>query len=113
MDVWLSIEVDTGNGPKEIDVWYSYISDNLIKMAHLANLYQTIFEPKWSKAKSQIKPLEAGLNQLLMPEMKDEYMKLEGRHSFGTHRDFVRFAKEYLEKCKDHPKCKVNIGDMK
>jgi len=59
MDVWLSIEVDTGKGEKEIDVWYNAITDNLIKMAQLANLYEVIWKPKFKKARSQIKSLKA------------------------------------------------------
>ena len=112
MDVWLSIEVDTGNGPKEIDVWYDCITDNLAKMAKLANLYQTIWEPKWSKAKSQISPLEKGIEQLKNKDGLDMYKALESRHLWGTYDTLLRFSEKYLRACKEHPKCKVNVGEI-
>jgi len=109
MDIFLTINVDTGNGEKPIDVWYDSVTDNLMKMAKLANLYTVIYEPKFKKARSQIAPLKAGLEQLQMKDGYDSYKKLESRHLWGSYDALLLFTKKYLKACEDNPKCDVNV----
>ena len=90
-------------------VYGANITHNLGQMADEAGIYWLLWHPDRvgiTKASQLIKPLEKGVQLLEAdPERFDVF---NARNGWGKREDLVRFVREYLEACREHPEAIVN-----
>jgi len=102
LDVWLVEVLPT-------EVYSANITHNLNRMADEAGIYEHLWHPEMvglAKAGELITPLERGLRLLESePERFDQFNAPNG---WGKREDLVRFVREYLEACREHPEAIVN-----
>ena len=91
------------------EVYSANITHNLAQMAKEAGFYLHLWHPDLlgiTKASELIEPLEKGLQLLKAdPQRFDQFNAPNG---WGKREDLVRFVREYLEACREHPEAIVN-----
>ena len=108
LDVYL--EVDTG-GEENVIVYSRNITHNLGEMAGEAGIYKCLWRPDEigiKTASELIKLLEGGLNTL---KADPRYFKtFNPENGWGTYEGLVEFVEDYLNNCKQNPKCVVSVS---
>lgn len=96
---------------KKTIIYNANITHNLVEMAIEAWIYLELWYPDdigLEKAKELIKPLEEGIETL---ESDPEYYKqFNPTNGCGSYESLLKFTKEYLQACKDHPEATIEIS---
>lgn len=105
----MSLDV-TLTATREVGVFNTNITHNLIPMAHASGLYVCCWCPEELGIKTAgqlIEPLTEGLKRLKAnPELFQQYNPENGWGSYGR---FVLWVERYLEACKENPDAKVKV----
>lgn len=86
------------------------ITHNLADMAKAAGVYQYLWRPEEvgvERAAQLIGPLAERLDDLRAHP--DQYRALNPSNGWGDYEGLVRFVKEYLAACREHPTAHVRI----
>jgi hypothetical protein len=112
LDVYLTIEVDTGGDePTIIKLYDANITHNLGKMATKAGIYEHLWRPEEigiTKAGELIEPLEKGLAD--MKTRPEYYKQFNAKNGWGLYEHFVPWIERYLEAAKLHPKADIGVS---
>lgn len=87
------------------------ITHNLGKMADAAGIYKHLWQPEEigiTQARQLIEPLTEGLSRL---ESNPETFKAHNPpNGWGDYNGLVRFVREYLAACREHPEAEVSAS---
>lgn len=103
LDVYLTL-------PDGEEVYSGNITHNLTEMADAAGIYKHLWRPEElniTKASELIEPLTKGLSKLFF--QPEAYMKYNPPNGWGSYEGLVKFVREYLDECKDHPDAQVSV----
>jgi hypothetical protein len=109
MSLDVSLRVTAGT-VKEIECYRANITHNLGKMAQACDLYLAMWRPEEIGcvfARDIIDLLRQGIEKLISDP--DEYKKLNPKNGWGDYEGLLKFAREYLQACRDYPEAKIYI----
>lgn len=87
-------------------VYHDNITHNLRWMAEEAGLWRPE-EAGWTKARDLIGVLRRGLRMLLADP--ERFKKLNPENGWGDYDGLVKFVREYLDACTEHPDADVEV----
>ena len=92
------------------DIYDANITHNLNRMATEAGIYQHLWRPDEigiKKAKDLIIPLEDGL--VLLKSDPERFEAFNPPNGWGDYDGLVRFVRNYLTACRQHPNAEVSV----
>jgi hypothetical protein len=107
LDIYLTIEVDTGNKPYVVRLFDENITHNLAPMWSEAGVYDALYNSKGKKASEIIDVLHQGL--IDMENYPDKYKKMNPDNGWGDYDQALIFLRFLCESCKDYPNSIVNV----
>lgn len=90
------------------ELYTANITHNLTKMARAVGVYLPLWHPGdigITKASQLVGTLEAGLN--VMQSDRERIEQFNPPNGWGDYDGFLRFVREYLGACKEHPEATV------
>jgi len=93
------------------DVFDYNVTHNLGSMADEAGIYKYLWRPdeiEITKAEQLIEPLTAGL--ALLESDPERFKKFNPENGCGSYEGLVKFARSYLEACKENPDAEVRVS---
>ena len=116
LDIWMSMEVDTGGPePYYLELFSANITSNLWEMASAAGIYNALWQPygltedgSFLTAGELIPLLENGLK--LLKQDPSYYRQFDSPNGWGLYDNFVPFVEKVLDACKQHPKATVKTS---
>jgi hypothetical protein len=111
LDVYLKIDVDTGNEPYEAELFWANITHNMGPMAEEAGIYKALWRPEeigCEFASDIIELLDNGLDRL--KKNRNHMEKFNPKNNWGSWEALVNFTEEYLQACKEYPNAKIYVS---
>jgi hypothetical protein len=90
------------------DVFEGNITGNLCAMWIKAGIYEVLYDSKGKKAKEIINPLKLAVKD--MEEKPKEYKLLNPKNGWGDYDGALKWIKELLESCIEHPESIINVN---
>jgi hypothetical protein len=88
------------------DVFEGNITGNLCPMWTKAGIYEALYESKGKRAKEIIQVIESGIKD--METKPEEYKVLNPKNGWGDYDGALRWIKNLLEACIEHPEAIIN-----
>lgn len=109
LDIWLTIEVDTGGAALHgLQLYQANITHNIVPMWKEAGVYGALYDSEGKRAGKIINVLEAGVTD--MKENPDKYIALNPPNGWGSYSGALSWLKRLLAECKKHPKSRIEIS---
>lgn len=111
LDVYLNLEVDTGNGKETFLVFSANYTHNCNTMADAAGIYNAVWRPDEigiNTAGELIPLLRDGIAQ--MKECPEKFIALNPSNGWGSYDTFLPWLKEYLKACEKYPRATIEIS---
>ncbi len=112
LDVYLSIEVDTGGPePRTFHLYDANITHNLNTMADKAGIYEAMWRPDEIEAKVAgdiITLLQDGLDKLR--DDPEYYQRFNPENGWGSYEGLLEFVDSYLAACMANPAANLRIS---
>ena len=112
LDVYLSVEVDTGGAePYWVRLYDANITHNLSRMASEAGIYNALWHPHengYTKAGDIIPVLREGLT--LLESYPERFKKFDSPNGWGRYIHFVPFVREVLRACEEYPDADIEVS---
>lgn len=94
-------------------VYSQNITHNLGPMAKEAGIYMELWRPDEMApplryARELIAPLKEGLRRLELAP--DKFRALNPENGWGTYEGLVKFVKQYIAACEDHPDAEIEVS---
>lgn len=93
------------------ELWSANITHNLGPMAEAAGIYSELWRPEEigiDKAAQLVLPLRAGLTRLVAEPSR--YRAHNPPNGWGDYEGMVRFVRDYIEACGEHPDARVRVS---
>lgn len=108
---WVSYDEGASHSFEREYVYAANITHNLGEMAREAGIYKALWRPEdinKVRAEGIIELLETGLADL--KARPKHFEKFNSPNGWGLYKHFVPFVEEYLNACKEHPKCFIEVS---
>jgi len=107
LDIWLTIEVETGNKPYRATLFDGNYTSNVIPMWDLAGVYDALYDSAGKRAGSLVDTLKSGVFH--MRANKADYVKLNPQNGWGNYKTALRFLIRFARACRDYPLAEVGV----
>jgi hypothetical protein len=108
IDIWLTINVDTGGEPYDATLFECSATHNLGRMWARAGVYDALYNSDGKQAGEIAGVLLAGLEE--MQTKPDDYKPLSPPNGWGTYDGALDFLGRLARACQAYPKAIVRVS---
>ena len=108
LDIWLTIEVDTGGDkPYTIQLYDTNMTHNVIPMWSKAGVYDALYNSEGKQASEILESLKAGVAD--MTSNPEDYKELNPDNGWGSYESALYWLKQFTQACNSHPKAVIGL----
>jgi hypothetical protein len=108
LDIWLTVDVDTGGTvPHRVELYSANITHNVNDMWMEAGVYDALYNSEGDEAGKHLQVLAKGIKD--MSENPEKYEAMDSPNGWGSYKHALPWLQKWYVACYSHPKAIIGI----